>query len=385
MSGVTEASIPVNNAEGDVPSKVESIYTNCIQNYYSTRFRYLLALVPVFLIPLYAGSTKETWLVNLALVLVGYGYFAIGVYQTRTFESRQLSHDELRPWQLVLYPMHIFLGLLFNVIFIHLYYFEINNAMEYLFLIAAGFSAGTVGTCQYVKGLSSTFITAAILPQALFHLYFSEYPQPLIGLSMLIFMGFMIKLSGGMHREAITRLHLNYELQKAREHAEHLAWTDSLSELYNRRAFYELGRKQVATACRHQKSLSLILLDIDHFKSINDKFGHSCGDAAIKRISRHMLQVTRTGDIAARVGGEEFCILLPETNKHDAEILAERLRVEIEKDMMEFKDNHVDLTISIGVAQLGDAEGDIDVLMMKADKALYVAKDNGRNQVVMAG
>lgn len=172
---------------------------------------------------------------------------------------------------------------------------------------------------------------------------------------------------------------LNHELKKSKESAERLARIDVLTGLYNRRAFYEQAEVMNSYAERHKKTLAIIIMDLDHFKVINDTHGHAAGDAALVHIGMLLQELTRKSDVCARIGGEEFGILLVSTNMLDASILAEKLRQEIEDSPVVFENKSLSITASFGVA--GD-ELDFDTLFKCADAAMYQAKKAGRNQVV---
>lgn len=160
-----------------------------------------------------------------------------------------------------------------------------------------------------------------------------------------------------------------------------LAERDGLTGLYNRRHFMESGTTQVAHALRYQHPLSLLTLDLDHFKNINDTHGHHAGDLALQTCARLMQETCRESDIPARIGGEEFAILLPATPLEGALLAAERLRELIEQETVVLDDGQgIRMTASLGVATLSEHCG-IESLMQRADKALYTAKQKGRNQV----
>ncbi|MCG7490802.1 GGDEF domain-containing protein [Vibrio sp. Of14-4] len=154
---------------------------------------------------------------------------------------------------------------------------------------------------------------------------------------------------------------------------------DELTQLYNRRALEELIPTEVARALRHGQPLSIVLLDIDHFKQVNDTYGHQIGDKVLRTTGRILKLHTRRDDLSFRYGGEEFMVLLPNTDIEKALIVAEKLREEIEHSRMlpSKKDR---CTASFGVTQLRDEEWQSAV--ERADVALYNAKENGRNQVV---
>ncbi|UCV09622.1 diguanylate cyclase [Dechloromonas denitrificans] len=168
--------------------------------------------------------------------------------------------------------------------------------------------------------------------------------------------------------------------QQARQQAEQLASTDPLTGLLNRRAFFEHAGPVWSTALRSNRHLSVLMADIDHFKEINDGYGHAMGDKVLAEISRLLAAACRSGDIAARWGGEEFVLLLPETDAAQACQLAERLRGEIECLKFGSAGQGFRLSASFGIAQLGDHES-LDKLIHDADAWLYRAKQTGRNRV----
>jgi len=162
-----------------------------------------------------------------------------------------------------------------------------------------------------------------------------------------------------------------------------LANTDPLTELNNRRHFTTLLEREIKRSRRNGNPLSLLLLDLDHFKTVNDRFGHHSGDMALKAFGDCCHNILRDIDAIGRLGGEEFCIFLPDTDREGAFILAERVRKSVEAiELFSEKNEPIKLTVSIGVALLDNMMGDrIEDLMLRADKALYRAKNEGRNRV----
>lgn len=156
---------------------------------------------------------------------------------------------------------------------------------------------------------------------------------------------------------------------------------DPLTELYNRRYFSSISENHFNIAIRHKQNLSLLMLDIDYFKYINDTYGHSVGDDVLINIANILRSLSRESDVVARYGGEEFIFLLPQTSHEEAFVLADRFRIKIEETRFKIDDEKsVNITVSIGVAML-DEEESLEVLIRKADVQLYKAKDNGRNRV----
>jgi diguanylate cyclase (GGDEF)-like protein len=166
------------------------------------------------------------------------------------------------------------------------------------------------------------------------------------------------------------------------EQFEKLAVTDELTGLYNRRAFASMGEKEVGRARRYQRPLALILFDIDHFKDVNDSYGHLFGDHVLRVLTERVTRTTRTTDIVCRYGGEEFIVLMPEAGRDEAVAMAERLRQEISRMTIVTAGSTLSLTISLGVAELARNEDeDFEGLVSRADRAMYQAKAAGRNTV----
>lgn len=165
-----------------------------------------------------------------------------------------------------------------------------------------------------------------------------------------------------------------------------LAMTDSLTHVLNRRAFLEQAEKQIAAALRYRLPLSLLMIDIDHFKHINDNYGHPAGDQVLIRITEQLSAILRTEDMLARYGGEEFCVLLPGTHQAGALALAEKLRLAVESLDIPLGTGHLSVTISIGLtvcdANCRGCPSSFDAMLQDADRALYLAKQKGRNRTV---
>jgi diguanylate cyclase (GGDEF)-like protein len=171
--------------------------------------------------------------------------------------------------------------------------------------------------------------------------------------------------------------------EQARQRAEELARIDPLTGLLNRRAFRELASSTHAAASRRDRPLSVLLLDLDHFKAINDTRGHAAGDAALRTVGGLLSSTARMSDLCVRWGGEEFLLLLPETDLAEARVFAERLRESVSDAVVLHDGQRIELTASLGVAQRQPAQS-LDALIAAADAALYAAKEAGRNRVECA-
>ncbi|MDC9729819.1 MAG: diguanylate cyclase [Methyloprofundus sp.] len=180
-----------------------------------------------------------------------------------------------------------------------------------------------------------------------------------------------------------ARVKTQITLKKQYDQLQILAMRDQLTGLYNRHYLLEVANAKVLHSKRHAKDLSLMMIDIDHFKTINDTYGHAEGDAILQKFSAVIMQMYRGEDVVARLGGEEFVVLLDECNLTSAQMRAEKLCKIVEA----LKPSNIMVTVSIGVSQLSTAESDdFTQLLKRADFAVYQAKKLGRNRVeILAG
>lgn len=183
-----------------------------------------------------------------------------------------------------------------------------------------------------------------------------------------------LKVLAGRAASAIVNARLFEKVQQ-------LAREDALTHLYNRRYFFERAEQEFTRARRFKHPLSVIMLDIDHFKSINDTYGHLVGDQVLKRVAELVHENQRANDLAGRYGGEEFALLLVETGAQAAQKIAQRLRALIAKTPFASDKGPITVQASLGVATLNNHTPDLYQLLDRADKALYAAKEAGRNQV----
>ncbi|PZO07313.1 MAG: GGDEF domain-containing protein [Lysobacteraceae bacterium] len=180
---------------------------------------------------------------------------------------------------------------------------------------------------------------------------------------------------------------ISHSSVEARYHEEvyQLATHDALTELYNRRHFIELVDKEIARAHRHGRPLVMCIIDVDLFKPVNDSFGHVAGDGVLRQLASVVRGFVRGEDIAARIGGEEFAVLLPESDLASARVFAERLREAVAASEFVLGGEPRQVTISVGIAGLDPSRAERGALMQAADAALYRAKEAGRNRVWVQG
>ena len=182
----------------------------------------------------------------------------------------------------------------------------------------------------------------------------------------VIWSGYMIDSSETKRLETLLR-----------EQATH----DALTGLGNRHDFQRHFREELSRRDRYQRASAVLLLDLDHFKKVNDRYGHDAGDFVLKRVSQLIQDQLRAVDVPARWGGEEFCILLPETGLEEALAAAERIRAGLAREPLDYQEGEIPITVSIGVTTLRPDDHRIEDVIKRADAALYRAKREGRNRV----
>lgn len=182
----------------------------------------------------------------------------------------------------------------------------------------------------------------------------------------------------------VNQLELFLKRSRLYDEIQKLSITDGLTGCFVRRYFLERLKQEIQRSAQNSLSLSLLLIDVDNFKSFNDTYGHITGDTVLKEVVKILQSSLRQIDMCARYGGEEFCIMLPATGRDGAVLAAERLRANVQDAQIKAFNEAIKCTISVGLAVFPDDGRQINSLIDKADKALYRAKDSGRNRVSAA-
>jgi diguanylate cyclase (GGDEF)-like protein len=258
----------------------------------------------------------------------------------------------------------------------------VHQAVVYFFLI--GMAGGAVVSYAAHARSANVTIWTLMLPPTAWFLLQGDALRSGMALGGVCYVLVAYRAVGILTFFLRRSLQLSHELAAAREAAEALARTDVLTGMRNRRAFYELSELALEQAKRYSQPLSLLLLDLDRFKAINDAHGHAAGDAALQATAGVLRAASRATDVAARLGGEEFGVLLPQTCAADAQRLAERIRSGIAALRVAHQDAVLAFSCSIGVAERALPAETLDALVARADRGLYQAKHQGRDRVVVA-
>jgi len=254
-----------------------------------------------------------------------------------------------------------------------------HKALIYFFLL--GIAGGAVASYSVHPTTCLLAVTSLLVPVTVWFAFQDSTELQVMAAGGAMYLVASIRATRNYGEFWRRTFRLSWELQQAHTLAQKLARTDDLTGLNNRRAFSSLGYQALEHSKRYNRPLSVVMFDIDHFKIINDAFGHAAGDKVLQAVAAMMLQRARTTDIPGRLGGEEFAVLLPETDTDQALLFAERLRADLEQLEVSHNDRMIRFSCSFGVARRGDDVAVLDTLLMRADEALYRAKNDGRNRV----
>jgi diguanylate cyclase (GGDEF)-like protein len=247
------------------------------------------------------------------------------------------------------------------------------------FMFLFGMSAGAFSRYSARRYMVVGAMASVLLPTTVWFLLSGQPMEVSLGVGALFFMAVLIQASTAFSTAQGDNFRLTHRLSAAKQRAELMAHTDELTGLENRRAFFDRGQTLANYCERNRLPLSVAMIDADHFKQINDRYGHAVGDAVLRKLADQLKCSLRKSDVCGRMGGEEFAMLLPDTSLTEATALAEKFCKSYAALPMCDSGVEVPNTVSIGVASAGY---DIDHLLHCADEALYQAKAAGRNRVV---
>jgi len=248
-------------------------------------------------------------------------------------------------------------------------------------LFAVGMSVSAVSCYSAYRYMTLGSMSLVLLPSTLWLLFQPSPMQVGVAIAVLVFSTFVVSATRKLSDALEKAFRLTRQMERAHTISTRAAQTDELTGLMNRRAFFEHAHLLYAQCRQHRQPLSALMLDMDHFKAINDTYGHQAGDQVLRQVGGVISASFRQADVYGRLGGEEFAVLLPNTTLETAQGIAEQLITAIAGLASEPVQG---LTASLGVATTRNPDQDLHSLMNSADKALYRAKAIGRNQVVVA-
>jgi diguanylate cyclase (GGDEF)-like protein len=249
--------------------------------------------------------------------------------------------------------------------------------VEFIFLLGMAGGAFTYYSARRYMAVGA--MAVVLLPATVWFLLRGTPMEVGLGVAALFFMGVLVRASTVLSAAQGDNFRLTHILSQAKQKAEFMAHTDELTGLNNRRAFFEHGQALANFCERNRLPMSVVMIDADHFKQINDNYGHATGDAVLRNLAGQLKRSLRKSDVCGRMGGEEFSMLLLNTRLAEATALSERFCQSYASTPTSSEAGEVANTVSIGVASGGY---DIDHLLHCADEALYQAKASGRNRVV---
>ncbi len=307
--------------------------------------------------PVWQGWWLGGWL--QALLIVAPLMFLFGEKILKTIDAPKAKFESIEDWRGKFF-MALILGLLVLISYV---------------LIARMFSIA--GTEAALQGLSNEVVRLEVL-NAIDSL---TYPIFVLLGAVIVCCYFVYR---AVHFWTDQLIKANDELANSNSQLAKLATTDVLTNIANRRSIMDSINKMYSRSLREELPLSIIMVDVDHFKRVNDVYGHIAGDAVLQQISHRMQQQLRDYDQIGRYGGEEFMVVLPNSKIDSAMVIAERIKSAISEVPMQTSEGLLNITISLGVAELSVSDGTVTTFVNRADQALLEAKDQGRNRIVVA-
>lgn len=250
------------------------------------------------------------------------------------------------------------------------------------FVVVLGLITAAIMSLSPVIHIYYIYFCCMLLPQLIFIMQFEGESHLSVLLLSLVFVPYILTFSRSINSNLLTTVRASERLLSSVDELHQRSVTDPLTKLYNRRYFFAAAQSLIELAQREQKQASLLMLDIDHFKKINDSYGHQTGDYILVSFAAEIQAMVRRDDIFARIGGEEFSLLLYNVSEENARIIAEKICQTIGKKSFKYRDSTLSATVSIGIASLNEENTSLEDLFGLADANLYKAKENGRNRYI---
>jgi diguanylate cyclase (GGDEF)-like protein len=318
----------------------------------------LLVLVLAYLL---AGAPPDEGRVAIHTALFFFTAFILGLHYVHFYRLENRSRLMFETWVMIIF-----------ITWVVWYTGQINSPLLNLYLlpiIASALIFGKLPTVLKMGAIVACFMFFAYSPKSK-------------TLLTLPFWGELLALCAPMIMVAYITTMLSADIRHAVDKIKQVSDTDELTGAYNMRAFSSMLQRAFRQAVRYGHALSVVMIDSDNLKHINDTHGHESGNRLLQHVVRCIREQLRGSDVMARFGGDEFIVLLPETNDKGAMEMAERIRKAVEVSRFDVRSGDTNITVSLGVASYPEDGGNLDAILDKADKAMYRAKQRGRNRVV---
>ncbi len=338
----------------------------------------LSAVASFFLVAaLWSSANKNHLLIWLSITLIFACFRVVLMFK---YKRAKPQGDAILNWEA---PYAISLLIVFLCWSLGLIWIMPTNNLSAVFILntfSIGLAGAAISWYSPLRYLQMASISLALIPMIIMLLTLGPEEAFWVGIAACCMYVSCMITSVLLQKTFNGNLELAYDLEVAKKHAENMAGTDALTGLNNRRAFFDKAASLFAYCKRNQQPISALMLDVDHFKKINDSYGHAAGDVALRNLARLLDDNLRHSDLSCRFGGEEFAVLLPNTTAAEAIEMANMLRKMMMTTIIALADeNALSLTASFGISDDGKT---VEDLLNHADKAMYLAKNNGRNHVM---
>jgi diguanylate cyclase (GGDEF)-like protein len=318
----------------------------------------LLVLALIYLV---AGGASEDGKVAISMALFFFAAFILGLHYVRFYRQETRLKIALETWVMILF-----------ITWVVWYAGGIRSPLLNLYLLPVIASA-------LILGKVMTFVEMVAIAFCFMALHYDPRTR---SLASVAYWGELLALLAPVILVAYITTMLSADIRYAVDKIKRVSDTDDLTGLYNMRAFSAILHRAFKQSVRHAHALSIVMIDCDNLKTVNDTHGHEAGNRLLQHAVRCIREELRGSDVVARFGGDEFIALLPETEGKGAREMAERIRRAIETTNMDVRGGEIHTTVSVGVASYPSDGGSLEVIIDKADKAMYRAKQQGRNKVV---
>lgn len=319
----------------------------------------------------------STWFL-FQILLAAYRF-----HNARTFKEYLLNNDapNIKRNEILFTISNVFQAMMWTISSILSIIYAPQPFELVTFVMAIGIITAAALSMSSLYKAYLVFFFCMIVPQIIIMSYFGEHQHVALLVFTVIYIPATILLSKAIYNSRLSSIEAHSDLERTVQKLHKLSMIDNLTNIYNRRYFFEMSKNIIRTAGREKADVSLLMLDVDFFKKINDRYGHQAGDFILVNLTKEIEKNIRLNDIFARVGGEEFTILLNNTSLVGAKVIAEKIRKAVEDKTFFFNDVSIQITISIGLSELDTDNQSIEQLYTLADKQLYISKETGRNKV----